>query len=146
MVDNISAAEQSVEHDPQTFERPAVAVDVVILELLKDDLDVLLVRRSGQHFQGMWALPGGFVQMAESLEAAALRTMEEKTGVHDVFLEQLYTFGDVARDPRTRVISVTYFALLQPDKLQYTVDKPADNVEVCWHSMEIGRASCRERV
>src|SRR5258708_15552194 len=133
MSDTISVADAS--GDSLVIERPAVAVDVVIFALLNDDLNVLLVRRVGQPFKEMWALPGGFVQMAESLEAAALRIMEEKTGVHDVFLEQLYTFGDVARDPRTRVISVTYFALLQPDKAQRNVDSSADNVEVCWHSM-----------
>ena len=76
MDDTISRAEPVVERTPAMSERPVVAVDVVIFTLLNNDLGVLLVRRVSQPYQGMWALPGGSVQMAESLEAAALRVME----------------------------------------------------------------------
>ncbi len=76
------------------------------------ELRVLLVRRRGAPYQGCWAIPGGFVHMRESLDDAARRELEEETGLRDVYLEQLYTFGSPDRDPRTRVISVAYYALL----------------------------------
>ncbi len=91
---------------------PFVTVDVIIFTLRSSDLQVLLVKRKYAPFEGMWAIPGGFVFMDESLEEAALRELEEETGVRDVYLEQLYTFGDVDRDPRGRVITVAYFALV----------------------------------
>ena len=119
--------------DVTRLEHPWVAVDVVILILLENDLKVLLVRRGTPPFRDMWAIPGGFVQIHESLEEAALRTLKEKTGVEQVYLEQLYTFGDLNRDPRMRVISVTYVALVQPDKLE---PRPGvDTTEATWHSM-----------
>ncbi|MEM4724984.1 MAG: NUDIX domain-containing protein, partial [Candidatus Hadarchaeum sp.] len=71
-----------------------------------------MIRRRHPPYQGMWAIPGGFVEADESLDAAARRELAEETGVTDVYLEQLYTFGDPDRDPRKRVISVTYFALI----------------------------------
>jgi 8-oxo-dGTP diphosphatase len=114
-------------------DRPSVAVDVVIFALLHGNLKVLLIRRTTTPYQGMWSLPGSLVQKGESLEAAALRTLHEKTGVHDVFLEQLYTFGEVDRDPRMRVVSVTYFALVQPDKLEDW--SGTESAEAAWHSM-----------
>jgi 8-oxo-dGTP diphosphatase len=89
-----------------------VTVDLVIFALRESDLHVLLVRRGLPPFEGRWALPGGFVREAESLEAAARRELEEETGVRDVYLEQLYTFGDPDRDPRGRVVTVAYYALL----------------------------------
>ncbi len=94
------------------YERPSLTTDVVIFTLQDEDLQVLLIRRKRSPFEGMWATPGGFVNIDESLEEAALRELEEETGVRDVYLEQLYTFGDVDRDPRGRVITVAYFALI----------------------------------
>ena len=102
------------------LQRPLVMVDVVIFTLRDDDLRVLLIRRRRQPQEGMWAIPGGSIQLAEPLEAAALRTLEEETGLGDVFLEQLYTFGEPKRDPRHRVITVAYFAVV-----------PANNVVPC---------------
>lgn len=99
-------------YDPSQYERPSVTVDVVILTLRQEDLQVLLVRRRRAPYAGYWAIPGGFVNMDESLESAALRELEEETGVRDVYIEQLYTFGNPERDPRTRVITVAYFALV----------------------------------
>jgi 8-oxo-dGTP diphosphatase len=108
--------ENAATYDPSRYERPSVTVDVVIFTLHDRELHVLLVQRRHWPFEGCWALPGGFIEMDESLEAAARRELEEETGVRDVYLEQLYTFGDPDRDPRTRVISVTYFALVQSDR------------------------------
>jgi 8-oxo-dGTP diphosphatase len=89
-----------------------VTVDIVIFALRDWELHVLLIQRGLSPFRGRWALPGGFVRKEESLEAAARRELEEETGVRDVYLEQLYTFGDPDRDPRGRVVTVAYYALL----------------------------------
>jgi 8-oxo-dGTP diphosphatase len=89
-----------------------VAVDVVIFMIRSGRLEVLLVKRGIPPFEGRWAIPGGFVLKGESLDEAARRELSEETGVSDVYLEQLYTFGEPKRDPRGRVISVCYFALL----------------------------------
>jgi 8-oxo-dGTP diphosphatase len=89
-----------------------VTVDLVIFALRDWELQVLLIRRGVPPFEGRWALPGGFVRAGESLEAAARRELEEETGVRDVYLEQLYTFGDPDRDPRGRVVTIAYYALL----------------------------------
>ena len=95
--------------------RPALTVDIVIFSLRTGQLNVLLVQRGRDPFAGMWALPGGFVGMAESLEAAASRELEEETGLQETYLEQLYTYGDPERDPRGRVVTVAYFALIPSD-------------------------------
>ena len=89
-----------------------VTVDLVIFALRDGELQVLLVQRGVPPFQGRWALPGGFVTRGESLEDAARRELVEETGVRDVYLEQLFTFGDPDRDPRGRVITVAYYALM----------------------------------
>lgn len=94
--------------------RPLVTVDVVIFTLRENDLRVLLIRRKYPPHQGMWAIPGGFVRPDEALEAAAARRLEEETGLGDVYLEQLYTFGEPNRDPRDRIITVAYFAVVPP--------------------------------
>ena len=105
------------EYDPSAFERPSVAVDVVLLSIVDGRLATLLVERAEHPDKGAWALPGGFVRMTESLDAAAARVLREKAGVSEIFLEQLYTFGDPKRDPRTRVISVAYYALVDERRL-----------------------------
>jgi 8-oxo-dGTP diphosphatase len=89
-----------------------VTVDIVIFALREWELHVLLIQRGVPPFEGRWALPGGFVRDGESLEAAARRELEEETGMREVYLEQLYTFGEPGRDPRGRVITVAYYALL----------------------------------
>jgi 8-oxo-dGTP diphosphatase len=95
--------------------RPALSVDIVIFSLRAGQLNALLVQRARDPFAGMWALPGGFVGMDESLETAASRELEEETGLQEAYLEQLYTYGDPDRDPRGRVVTVAYFALIPSD-------------------------------
>ena len=108
------------------YEQPAVTVDLCIFTVDSDALKVMLVKRAEEPFTGYWSLPGGFLIVDESLEEAAMRVLHEKTGVGDVYLEQLYSFGDPHRDPRARVITVTYFALIpwkrlaQPDSEKVT--------------------------
>jgi 8-oxo-dGTP diphosphatase len=89
-----------------------VTVDTVIFTLRDNDLQVLLVKRKHWPFEGAWAIPGGFINMEETLEEAAKRELQEETGLADLYLEQLYTFGDPGRDPRGRTITVTYFAVV----------------------------------
>jgi 8-oxo-dGTP diphosphatase len=100
---------------PHTYKypRPSVTVDCIVFGLdTSNQLKVLLIQRAHAPFEGAWALPGGFVDMDESLEKAALRELEEETGVNNLFLEQLYTFGEPKRDPRGRTISVAYYGLV----------------------------------
>lgn len=94
------------------FARPALTVDIVVFALDEEDLKVMLIQRDLPPYEGQWALPGGFVRVEESLEEAACRELEEETGLKDIFLEQLYTFGAVDRDPRERVVTVAYYALV----------------------------------
>ena len=103
--------------DPFAFPHPAVAVDVILFTIAEGELRVLLIRRDIEPFEGAWALPGGFVHVDESLETAARRELSEEAGVEVRWLEQLYTFGDVSRDPARRVISVCYFALIDASRL-----------------------------
>jgi 8-oxo-dGTP diphosphatase len=101
-----------MKQETDQVQRPVVTVDVVIFTLRAGSLQVLLVRRRRSPGKGMWAIPGGTIGLSEALEAAALRTLEEETGLGDVFLEQLYTFGEPGRDARGRVITVSYFAVV----------------------------------
>lgn len=93
--------------------RPALTVDCVVFGFDEGDLKVLLIERGLEPFKGLWALPGGFVRLEETLDEAARRELAEEAGLADVFLEQLYTFGAVGRDPRERVVSVAYYALVK---------------------------------
>lgn len=110
------------------YPRPAVTVDCVVFGIDRGGLKVLLIQRQLEPFQHGWALPGGFVRMDESLDDAAKRELGEETGLGSVFLEQLFTFGAPDRDPRGRVITVAYYALvnLADHKLQAATD--AENV------------------
>lgn len=103
-------------YDPSQFERPSVAVDVVLLAPAAGSLHTLLVQRDEHPFKNHWALPGGFIRMNEGLEAAASRVLREKAGLKGIFLEQLYTFGEPRRDPRMRILSVAYLALVDHDR------------------------------
>jgi 8-oxo-dGTP diphosphatase len=122
-------------YDVTKYERPSVTTDVVIFGIVDETLKVLLIKRKSWPFEGMWAIPGGFVRMEESLEEAAHRELKEETGVDsdDVYLEQLYTFGEPQRDPRTRVITVAYFALVSADKIN--PEAASDAADVGWFSV-----------
>ena len=117
-------------HDPSRDERPAVTVDVVIFTLQERELHVLLVKRKHWPFEGRWAIPGGFIKLDESLEQAARRELEEETGIRDIYLEQLYTFGNPKRDPRARIVSVAYFALVRAD--MQTLRVSDESTDVRW--------------
>lgn len=124
------------------YPRPSVTVDIVVFTVRDGDLQVLLVRRGTPPFAGAWALPGGFVRVSdgpdqgEGLDEAAERELGEETGLVDqpVYLEQLYTFGAPRRDPRTRVITVAYYALVRPD-LVPLVRAGSDAASARWASV-----------
>ena len=118
------------------FERPGLTVDCVIfgLDLEEGSLKVVLIERDLEPFAGMWAIPGGFVHHGETLEAAAARELREETGITDVFLEQLYTFGDPGRDPRGWVVSVAYYALVSPDK--HAIQAATDARQARWFPVD----------
>ncbi|HEY1728273.1 MAG TPA: NUDIX domain-containing protein [Candidatus Baltobacteraceae bacterium] len=106
------------EYDQSKFPRPSVTVDVALLCPSDGDLRTLISRRSDFPFKNEWALPGGFVGIDESLDEAAARVLRDKAGLRDIFLEQLYTFGDPNRDPRGWVITVSYYALVPASELE----------------------------
>ena len=109
-----------------------VAVDVVIFAVRQGRLKALLVRRGAPPFAGRWAVPGGFLRPGEGLEDAARRELHEGTGMQDVFLEQLYTFGDPGRDPRGHVVSVSYLAVLPSGAGQEPPSAGGDAAEAGW--------------
>jgi 8-oxo-dGTP diphosphatase len=120
---------------PYSYEypRPALSVDIVVFALDERDLQVMLVERDLQPFAGEWALPGGFVGIDEALDAAARRELEEETGLKNIFLEQLYTFGDVHRDPRDRVVTVAYYALV--NFAGHSVQASSDARNAAWFAV-----------
>ena len=112
------------------YPRPALTVDCVVFGLDDEDLKVLLIQRALDPFAGSWALPGGFVNLEETLEDAARRELQEETGLRNVFVEQLYTFGNVDRDPRERVVTVAYYALVKLD--QHRPQAASDARNAAW--------------
>lgn len=116
------------------YPRPALTVDCVIFGLIDNEIKVLLIKRGGEPYKGQWALPGGFVDMEEDLQTAALRELEEETGVKNVFIEQLYTFGGLGRDPRGRVVSVCYYALV--NLKDHPVEASSDADKADWYALD----------
>jgi 8-oxo-dGTP diphosphatase len=116
------------------YPRAALAVDCVVFGLDEADLKVLLIQRRLQPFQHAWALPGGFVHIDETLDNAARRELAEEAGVTDVYLEQLYTFGGLDRDPRERVVTVAYFALAKLS--DHRIRAATDAMGVGWFSLD----------
>jgi len=121
---------------PFTYQYPraALTVDCVVFGLDDESLKVLLIRRGLAPFQGDWALPGGFVGMEETLEEAAHRELVEETGINIAYLEQLYTFGAIDRDPRERVVTVAYFALV--NLFEHPVHAASDAADVAWFAVD----------
>jgi 8-oxo-dGTP diphosphatase len=111
-----------------------VSVDAVVFGYEAGSVSVLLIKRKFEPYAGSWALPGGFIKSDESLEEAVQRELLEETGIKISYLEQLYTFGDLERDPRGRVISVAYFGLVRPDVFELSADTDAE--EVSWFDIE----------
>ena len=114
--------------------RPAVTADCVVFGLDEQDLKVLLVQRGQEPFRGHWALPGGFAVVGEALEDTARRELAEETGLKDVFLEQLYTFSDPARDPREHVVTVAYYALVNLS--DHPVQAATDASSAAWFCID----------
>ena len=108
----------------------ALTVDVIIFRLHEGQLQTLLIKRGLAPYKGRWAIPGGFVHPDESVDAAARRELSEETGLKEVYLEQLYTFGEPKRDPRGRVVTVAYFALTTAGAAPQAGD---DAAEAGWH-------------
>ncbi len=116
------------------FARAALTVDCVVFGLDDHDLKVLLIQRDLPPFRGKWALPGGFVHLKETLEEAARRELQEETGLENVFLEQLYTYGAVNRDPRERVVTVAWYALVRLS--DYRVKSATDACDAGWFGLK----------
>ncbi len=128
-----------VQHYVYRYRRPALTVDAVVFGVDRDGLKILLIKRKPldpetpaeeQAYPDHWALPGGFVDVGESLDAAVQRELREETGMDNVYLEQLYTFGSPDRDPREHVVDVSYLALVRPDA--YPVAAASDASDVRW--------------
>ena len=116
------------------YPRPAVTADCVVFGLDDEDLKVLLILRNNSPFEGSWALPGGFAKVGEAIEETARRELAEETGLQNVFLEQLYTFGEPDRDPREHVITVAYYALV--NLAQHTVRPATDARNAAWFEID----------
>lgn len=124
-------------YDASKYERPSVTVDMLIFTVTDEErknyrklpekvLKLLMIKRGDHPYIGQWALPGGFVNIDESIDEAARRELREETNIDNIYMEQLYTWGDVGRDPRTRVISTSYMSLVD----SHTLDvKAADDAE-----------------
>lgn len=116
------------------YPRPALTVDCVVFGLDQEELKVLLIQRDRAPFEGQWAFPGGFAAVGESLEDAARRELREETGLRNVFLEQLYTFGDPKRDPREHVVTVAYYALV--NLVEHQVHAATDARNAAWFAVD----------
>lgn len=112
------------------FPRAALTVDCVVFGFDEGSLKILLIRRGIEPFKGSWALPGGFVRTDETLDEAARRELREEAGLEKIYLEQLYTFGGIGRDPRERVVSVAWFALVR--RADHLPAAATDAAEAAW--------------
>jgi 8-oxo-dGTP diphosphatase len=132
----MSAAPRTPERQGHTYRhaRPALAVDCVVLAFEEGALSLLLIRRGIEPFAGRWALPGGFVRIDETLEEAARRELREETGLTDVYLEELRSFSRVDRDPRERVVSVAFVALVRGRST--AVNEGSDAAEARWFPID----------
>jgi len=114
--------------------RPMLTVDAVVYAMVDGRIQLLLIRRGIEPYKGLWAFPGGYLELDEELEAAAARELAEETGLTGVSLEQMHTFGTIGRDPRGRTISVTYLGRVDADRMAV---RPGDDAaEVQWFDAE----------
>lgn len=131
-------------YNDDVYKKPSFTVDMLIFTVMDKEkenyrklpekaLKVLLVKRGDHPYIGKWALPGGFVGIEESLDEAALRVLEAETGIEDIYMEQLYTWGEVGRDPRTRVVSSSYMALVDSKSLNITAGE--DETDASWFNV-----------
>jgi len=110
-----------------------ITADAAVFTILNKELKILLIKRKKEPFKGKFALPGGFVELDENLEDAVKRELEEETGVKDIFLKKLHAFGDVGRDPRGRVVTIPFLALIDGDKVKLHASSDAEFAK--WHSV-----------
>ena len=147
-IDGLSEQQFLEHYDPNKYTHPSVAVDIVIFtiadvkednyrKLSKKGLRVLLIQRGNHPFMGQWALPGGFVRPDETVDEAANRELAEEAGINGGYLEQLYTFSKLERDPRTRVISCAHMALIDSDRLELKAGTDAEDAQWFTVSMEV---------
>ena len=134
-------------YDPAAFARPSLAVDLVLLTVSDGTLAALLQQRQDHPHKGDWSLPGSFVGIDEGLDDAARRVLATKAGIDTAYLEQLYTFGAPSRDPRMRIITIAYFALLPAEMLAAAVRDRSDlaiiPLDVPWPGEQGGPVTAR---
>lgn len=123
--DGLTEKEFLAQYDASKYERPSNTVDMLIFTVFDNKLKLLMIKRGDHPSIGKWALPGGFVNFNENLDTAAKRELKEETGLNNIYMEQIYTWGDVGRDPRTRIITTAYMALLNSDNLKIKADDDA---------------------
>lgn len=125
-------------YDVTKYERPSITSDISLFQLGKKEevscLNLLLIKRKNHPYKDAWAIPGGFCGMSETLDEAAYRELYEETGIQNVYLEQLYTFSNVNRDPRTRVISTAYLGIIASD-IKLVGQANDDAIECQWFSV-----------
>lgn len=133
------------EYDAELYVKPSVAVDIAAFSIFSQEeenyrklplqtLNILLIKRGEHPYQHTWALPGGFVQPKETAEETAMRELSEETGLNDIYMEQLYTFSEVGRDPRTRVMSVAYLALMVNEQ---QIMASTDAIQAAWFQVRL---------
>ncbi len=116
------------------YPHPAVTTDAVVFTIYDDKLKLLLIKRGLDPFKGSWAIPGGFLELNEDLEDCARRELSEETGIENIYLQQLHTFGDPKRDPRERVVSVAYYAIAP--KVEMNPIANSDAIDAAWFSID----------
>lgn len=121
-------------YDASKYDRPSVTVDMLIFTVIDSNLKLLMVKRGDHPFIGKWALPGGFVNIDEDLDSAAQRELKEETSLDNIYMEQIHTWGDVGRDPRTRIITTAYMALVDSKDLKVKADDDAADAD--WFDVE----------
>lgn len=137
------------EYDTNQYENPSVTADIIVIQHAKEfvtvehGLKVLMVKRRNHPCIGYWALPGGFVEIREDVDHAAKRELEEETGVNDVAIEQLYTWGESWRDPRARIVTISYLALIEEDKKVQAGD---DAIDAAWFDISFKKQGEVEEV